>query len=57
MHSVVADRLPPFTYKFPGWNGYMQVLQGCIFAIVPGLVGVPLTLAIADKRSAISSPR
>ncbi len=48
VHSVIADRFPPFTYKCPGWNGYREVLHACELGIVPGLLIVPVLYAVCS---------
>jgi hypothetical protein len=41
VHVFVADRMPPFTYKYPGWNGTKQVMRYVVGASSSGSPGSP----------------
>ncbi|MEZ0230376.1 MAG: hypothetical protein ACAI25_17265 [Planctomycetota bacterium] len=47
--AAIADRYPPFMYKCPGWNGYLDVLGQCTLACLIGAFSLPLLLIGADR--------
>jgi hypothetical protein len=54
IHGLIADRMPPFTYKYPGWNGTQQVLWYAFWAEVFGFAGVFVVAHLSGRGRAVA---